>query len=129
MNRQDFVIKSLKHYFLNRELCSYSPGGSPTCLYRGPNKTKCAIGQHIPDELYDSRMEAFGNFHLVMEALSDEAKAQGLNESQWMAIQSVHDGLASNSSLLETRISHCELQCSVDLTELKNIYNEHYSKS
>jgi len=28
-----------------------------SCLYRGPNGRKCAIGHLIPDELYNKRME------------------------------------------------------------------------
>lgn len=27
------------------------------CMYRGPNKTRCAIGWSIPDEFYRRRME------------------------------------------------------------------------
>jgi hypothetical protein len=29
-----------------------------TCLYRGPNGLKCAIGALIPDEFYDEAMES-----------------------------------------------------------------------
>jgi hypothetical protein len=28
-----------------------------TCLYRGPNNTKCAFGHLIPDDVYDKRLE------------------------------------------------------------------------
>jgi len=31
--------------------------GSSSCLYRGPNGLKCAIGMLIPDELYKARFE------------------------------------------------------------------------
>ena len=31
--------------------------GSSSCLYRGPNGLKCAIGMLMPDNLYDSIME------------------------------------------------------------------------
>ena len=32
-------------------------GNGFSCLYRGPNGTKCGIGHSIPDELYCSEME------------------------------------------------------------------------
>lgn len=36
------------------------PNNGPTCLYRGPNGTKCAVGCMIPDEIYHPSMEGKG---------------------------------------------------------------------
>lgn len=37
------------------------------CMYRGPRHTMCALGCHIPDELYDKGMEGKGIMNLERE--------------------------------------------------------------
>lgn len=45
---------------LAQQAYSFDPDardGQGSCLYRGPNGTKCAIGHLIPDHLYDESFE------------------------------------------------------------------------
>lgn len=47
----DFVVGKI------REQGCASMGDNKSCLYRGPNGTKCAAGHVIPDDKYDPIME------------------------------------------------------------------------
>lgn len=57
MNKQEIFDKVYTELF-KQGVPSVDPYG--TCLYRGPNGTKCAVGHLIPDELYDEKMNKLG---------------------------------------------------------------------
>lgn len=70
------------------------------CAYRGEDGAKCAIGFHIPDELYDVRMEGFEFYALarwspnVLKFLMDKYKFEGDQEefkTACSALQGLHD--------------------------------------
>lgn len=56
MTDQEFFDKTITH-LLKQGKQSIVPSASNTCMYRGPDNTSCAIGCHIPDEMYSSGME------------------------------------------------------------------------
>jgi len=45
----------------------FHPRKPPIPVYRLPNGLKCAIGCHIPDELYDPKMEKKGIIRLIKD--------------------------------------------------------------
>lgn len=49
-----------------------SMSGPRTCLYRGPDGMKCAVGCLIPDDLYRSSLEGIA----VVDILSDEVTTE-----------------------------------------------------
>lgn len=66
--------------------------GQAFCLYRGPNGTKCAIGAHIPDELYLPEMEASNSNEAwsaikVLKHIGYTETVFGLGEE----LQGIHD--------------------------------------
>jgi hypothetical protein len=43
-----------------KSLKTLGPRKGPSCMYRGPNGLKCAVGCFIPDEEYDPKIEHHG---------------------------------------------------------------------
>lgn len=75
---------------------SVSIGG--TCLYRGPNNTRCAVGCLIPDELYQKKMDCgFAVQSLFNEwpNLWEQFDMEGRSFDDWRVflrdLQRVHD--------------------------------------
>lgn len=50
----DFVVKKLREQ-------GRASANRRRCLYRGPHGMKCAVGQMIPDDLYDPKMDDDGD--------------------------------------------------------------------
>lgn len=50
------MIAHIKKNFTGNSF-KVSPGGDVSCLYRGPNGEKCAIGMFIKDKDYNENME------------------------------------------------------------------------
>jgi hypothetical protein len=68
-----------------------------TCMYRGPNGTKCAIGCLITDEEYDPKMETYG----VSSVLRDyPIAAIKINEDTpdhfFIGLQGLHDDIPAS---------------------------------
>ena len=57
MTPQEIFNTVALHLFAQKCRSASGPEGMMTCLYRGPNGTKCAVGALIPDELYNPDME------------------------------------------------------------------------
>jgi hypothetical protein len=55
MTRQE-ILDIVAPALINQGCQSYSTSLN-TCVYRGPNGTKCAVGHLIPDEIYNDDME------------------------------------------------------------------------
>jgi hypothetical protein len=124
MNKQEFIINTLKPYFLDKSLCATAlneDSGTTVCRYRTADGRKCAVGQHIPDEKYDQKIEGDGISDEIMDMMTKEAKQTISSQDEWTTIQLIHDGLAQNTKDLLRRIYDCEVACTVDLTELKEL--------
>ncbi len=63
-----------------------------TCLYRGPNGKKCAIGVLIPDEKYTPHLE--GQRAVEVLHLCGTSAPAGIEWYDLCKIQRDHDGLA-----------------------------------
>lgn len=58
MNSQEIFDKVVLHLLEQGERCStMDEDGKETCLYRGPEGMRCAVGCLIPDDLYDPGIE------------------------------------------------------------------------
>lgn len=69
-----------------------------TCLYRGPEGRKCAVGMFIPDSEYSASMETISAEGLI-ERHSYIAKSFPLNTRRMDMLQAVHDGSHPDSTL------------------------------
>ena len=87
MNNQEFFDKTLAHL---KQQGVRSAGGAK-CLYRGPNGTSCAIGFHIPDELYKSEMEGKGVGNLLGHYPELRPLFKGVSDGLMIELQSLHD--------------------------------------
>lgn len=83
-------------------------GVSTICAYRGDNGTTCAIGCHIPDELYDPSMEGSGINTLIKE-YPEVATHLCENTELMSSLQLFHDRMSHNTEVFEEeaeRIAH-----------------------
>ena len=87
MNNQEFFDKTLAH--LKQQGVRSAQGAS--CLYRGPDGTKCAIGFHIPDELYESEMEGKGVGNLLVHYPELKPLFEGVSDGLMIELQGLHD--------------------------------------
>lgn len=62
MTEQEFFDKTITHLVTQGRPAMTAAG---TCKYRTTDGLKCAIGCHIPDELYSRRMEGDSVYQLV----------------------------------------------------------------
>lgn len=95
----------------------------PTCLYRGPEGCKCAIGHLMPDAVYDPRMEGRGLPVLLNQAAASQAlrdafanlKPSLLDELQW-----AHDRILAvqGPRAWEERMKYLAALNSLDYTPL-----------
>ena len=88
-----------------KSLASYS---DTRCLYRGVEGTKCAVGQLIPDELYDGDMEEI--------AITEEGSAL------WKALEGVGCNYDSHMDLLKNIQKVHDLKTVAEWPEYKEFY-------
>lgn len=71
--------------------------GDGSCLYRGPEGARCAVGLLIPDDRYTEELEGKVPGHnAVYQALEGSVPA-GLTERDLTAVQLCHDDVAAGS--------------------------------
>ena len=73
----DFLEDTVKYYSedTSRRAVKFSGG----CFYRTDDGRKCAIGRHIPDELYDVSIENKSICSIIgFECISDELRELGM---------------------------------------------------
>ena len=87
MNNQEFFDKTLAH--LKQQ--GVRSAGVARCLYRGPNGTSCAIGFHIPDELYKPEMEGKGVVNLPVHHPELRPLFKGVSDGLMVELQLLHD--------------------------------------
>lgn len=86
---QAFFDKTIRH-FIEQGVPSRMPDSDIRCRYRGPNKTTCAIGCHIPDALYNEIMDHGYGVHRLL-ANWPELNAYVPNISLAGELQMAHD--------------------------------------
>ena len=84
----DFLEDTVKYYSEDTSRRAVTIGGS--CYYRTDDGRKCAIGRHIPDELYDVSIENKGIDSIIgFECISDELRELGMLFLS--GVQDLHD--------------------------------------
>lgn len=103
---------------------SYNPD-LQTCVYRGKNGLKCAIGASIPDSMYDPEIEGKAAWHLL-QLVQFRELFQGVRQYLLEELQRLHDGdydepdeghETIDSALFESRMKHLALQFDLDYKE------------
>lgn len=91
MNQQQIYDRVKKHLLTQMQQC----GNDSSCLYRGADGTKCAIGALIKDKFYSPKLEHKGpREEIVQDALR---KSFGLHPKQPIdtdflgELQEIHD--------------------------------------
>ena len=85
----DFLEDTVKYYSEDTSRRAVTIGGS-YCYYRTDDGRKCAIGRHIPDELYDVSIENKSICSIIgFECISDELRELGM--LFLMNVQELHD--------------------------------------
>ena len=99
----DFVVGKIRE-----QGCPSMKEGSISCLYRGPNGTKCAAGHVIPDEKYDSGFEGCTVIDVPYEGMSTKLKQlydvlseTGHNLGLLRSLQRCHDDASSYKNFME----------------------------
>jgi len=107
----DFVVGKIRE-----QGCASVKPDSNSCLYRGPNGTKCAAGHVIPDEKYDPCFEGCtvpvsladwdsGNTKKLYEVLKETGHDLNLLRS----LQRAHDSISMEYNFLagfEKNVQH-----------------------
>lgn len=99
-----------------------SVGEDSTCLYRGPNGTRCAIGHLMPDESYDLEFEGTIAAGLPMTKLIPGIKKKNL--PLLYELQSAHDNwLVSNIEKwkIDMKRIAVEFQLKTDILEKETV--------
>lgn len=69
-----------------------------SCLYRGLDGAKCAVGLFIPDDIYDSKMEG-RSFSDILNGKPELIKKMPLTEFGMHDLQGVHDDSKPENTL------------------------------
>jgi len=93
MNNQQAFDIMVQH--LRKQGQKSRNNGCGTCLYRGPDGLKCAIGALIPDELYSKEMEGYTIDRLLInerDRFPELSKLfEGIDEQLLSDMQDIHD--------------------------------------
>lgn len=121
LTRQEMVDKVYKHFVVDVGKPSFEVvedcHGRISCLYRGPDGSKCAVGLFIPDEEYKSEFE-----NTEVEVVADKVSVFPVTEEDFdlfiCAFQDVHDDACQNSfgrsgdnHFIENFITHLSIFC------------------
>lgn len=107
MNKQE-IFNTVVGHLIKQNKQSANVNG--TCLYRGPNNTKCAFGILIPDEVYKPYMEGSTSTSiLVNQSKQNEIEEPlGISPDDYMFVrhlQRCHDNALTGKDLHLSRKS------------------------
>jgi len=92
MNRQKVFNKVRDHLLTQKVRSQTLTGTVPSCLYRGPNGTKCAIGILIKDEFLDPRDNKAALWGIVPTLEKSLETTLSMEETEFLAdLQQIHD--------------------------------------
>jgi hypothetical protein len=101
LTRQQLFDNAWNWFVVEKKERSYNKY-TRTCLYRGPNGTKCAIGVSIPDNKYDPGMENRGIRGIMSNYEPNLGRVFDKNDLDFLAeLQQVHDNLANSYHISE----------------------------
>ena len=138
MSKEEFIIQTLKPYFLNPSICGVDVKGN--CLYITPCGKKCAVGRYMVGGPW---VETEMNIHQLVDGregceftleqmLTEEANSVGLSVNEWSLIQRTHDSLARikndysdyQYTYCKNRLSNLETEMNINLSELHNLLDD-----
>lgn len=138
MTKEEFVIQTLKPYFLNPSNCGVDVKGD--CQYITPCGKKCAVGRHMVggpwvetelniEQLIDGSQ---GPKYTLEQMLTEEANSVGLSPIEWGLIQQIHDTVARikndvsgyQHTFCENRLSNLETEMNINLRELHKLLDD-----
>lgn len=90
---KESMINHIKTEFKGKSIDKDAFG---TCLYRGPNGTKCAVGIFIKDDNEAEKLEGFPVSQLFFNHLQNDFP---LNLAAMNDIQMIHDGSHPDTTL------------------------------
>lgn len=101
------MIQHIKDNFKGKSVSDFN---GDTCLYRGPNDTKCAVGMFIPDNLYKPEMDQSSatdingggvSYSKLVTIYPEISPFMPLEPTDMTALQAAHDSSHSNDTLDE----------------------------
>lgn len=120
MNKQQIFDTVVKHLAAQktRSYGTYKSHGvwSTSCLYHGPNGTKCAVGCLIPDEKYSPDMEGLNVYRINLEEILCLDHDYVVNEvvSMLLELQRCHDtamiGISDSARMMDASIMRSRLE-------------------
>lgn len=117
MTPQEFFTKTVQHL---RKQGHRALGADGRCAYRAPNGDMCAIGCHIPDELYDPQMEGKNFVHLLLFsplAAKLQPVFQGVPQQLIERMQITHDSMSSLPVLTEAAFARVAADFRLEVPE------------
>ena len=117
MNNQEFFDKTMEHL---RKQGVQSRGEASCCLYRGPEGTRCAIGFHIPDEMYKWGMEGKCVGNLLGHYPELRHLFKGVTPGLLSEMQTLHD------EWLERSVKHMEGRAKAIALEYALTYKDYH---
>lgn len=138
MSKEEFIIQTLKPYFLNPSICGVDVKGD--CQYITPCGKKCAVGRYMVggpwvetelniEQLVDGSQ---GPEFTLEQMLTEEANSVGLSPIEWGLIQQIHDTLARikndysdyQYTFCKNRLSNLETEMNINLGELHGMLDD-----
>lgn len=119
MNKQEVFDRVWNHFVVEGNPLSISRDIEGSCLYRGPDGTKCAVGLLIPDELYSPDMEGNSVCGLIDDfankSLAKVLDVENKDDISFLArLQSAHD-LADDVDPIEDRLRDVAERCKLSI--------------
>ncbi len=102
MNNQ-LLFDRVTNHLLTQRQCSEGDG---SCLYRGPNGLKCAVGVLIEDEYYDPEMETNSPKNDLVRKALEKSLGEKMtldNISLLTNLQDIHDNVDPGEWDIELR--------------------------
>lgn len=118
---QQFIVDTLKPYFLDTDLCGINDSGD--CEYLTEDGKKCALGKHLKKGEWQAHLgtatELFAEYDMN-KILKKSALKFKLTVENWRGVQLVHDWITMciNKEQVIEHISLLEDELKIDLKEL-----------
>jgi hypothetical protein len=128
MTKQQFIINTLKPYFLDMNRCGYDMVLNE-CRYLTSEGKTCAVGKWLDKNNCNYKKIINGNMKVIAvntkygldNVLVEEAKNM-MNIHEWQLVQNIHDNLAKGHLDYSLEyIQVLEKECNINLVELKDL--------
>jgi len=117
--------------FQNEKSIGFNDYKIEVCLYRGPDRLKCAIGALIPDEIYNRNFNSKTFSRVLYENIKINKLFINISEELLTSLQIIHDTypIENWKSELEKISVKCELNTTKILSEYDRGCNNRLNKT